>query len=51
MQYRCHATEKSGEECVKNILFVHYLSTKKYKLSYSIELKWFATITIPMHFI
>jgi hypothetical protein len=28
MQYRCHATKKSGEECVQNILFVQQLSTK-----------------------
>jgi len=50
MQYRCHATKKSEEECVKNILFVHQLSTEKYRLSISIDLNGSATITIPMHY-
>jgi hypothetical protein len=51
MQYRYHATKKSGEECVQNILFVHLLSTEKYRLSFSIDLNGPETATIPMHFI
>jgi len=50
MQYRCHATKRSGEECVKNILIVHQLSIEKYRLSLSIDLNGSATITIAMHF-
>jgi hypothetical protein len=41
MQYRCHATKKSREECVQNILFVHQLRKEKYGPSFS----------IPMHFL
>ena len=51
MQYRYHATKKSGEECVQNILFVHQLSTEKYRLSFSIALNVSATTTIPVHII
>jgi len=51
MQYRCHVTKKSEEECVKNILFVQQLSTEKYRLSFSLDLNGSATTTVPMHFI
>jgi len=51
MQYRCHATKKSGEIFVQNILFVHQLSTEKCRLGFSIDINGSATITIPMHFI
>jgi len=50
MQYRCHATKKSGEVCVQNILFVHQLSTEKYRLTFSIDINGSATTTITMHF-
>ena len=33
MQYRCHATKKSGEVHIQNILFVHQLNTEKYRVS------------------
>lgn len=51
MQYRCHATKKNGEVHTQNILFVHQLSTEKYRLSFSIDLTGSATTTIPTHFI
>jgi hypothetical protein len=51
MQYRCHATKKSGEECVKNILFVHQLGAEKHRQSFSIHLNGSGSTTIPMHFI
>jgi len=50
-RYRWHATKKSGEECVKNILFVHQLGTEKHRQSFSIDLNGSASTTIPTHFI
>jgi hypothetical protein len=51
MQYRRHATKKGGEVHIQNILFVHQLSTEKYRLSFSIDLTGSANNTIPTHFI
>ena len=50
MQYRWHATKKSREVHIQNILFVDQLNTEKYRLSFSTDLNGSATITIPMHY-
>jgi len=50
MQYRCHATKKSGVH-IHNVLFVHQLSTEKYRLSVSIDLTGSAATTIQTHFV
>ena len=40
MHYRCHATKRSGEVHIQNILIVHQLSTEKYRLKFFHWPKW-----------